>query len=274
MAHSEQEFVKLKEELEMQTWGLEKTNQGIKLLYKELEQKNEKLKELNKLKSEFVSNVSHEFRTPLACIKESVNIMLEGLLGEINDQQKDFLQTAKSNVDRLARLIEDVLNFQKIESGKMEYFMAEEDISQIIQEACRTMKPLADQKALPLNAIIDNDLPKINIDKDKIIQVLINLINNAVKFTEKGSIEVIVKNEVENIHVLVKDTGMGIEKQDMTRLFQSFEQVGKGKKIKGTGLGLVISQKIIKAHNGKIWAESELDKGTIFHFTLPKKIVY
>ncbi|MDD4201890.1 MAG: HAMP domain-containing sensor histidine kinase [Candidatus Omnitrophica bacterium] len=266
-----QELKKIKEELEIQTWAMKKTNEAIKLLYKELEQKNEKLKELNKLKSEFVSIVSHEFRTPLSCIKESINITLDGTLGDLNQEQKEFLIAAKENIDRLSRLINDVLDYQKVEAGKMEYFIAEHDLNMVVKDACRIIQPLADKKGLTLNFQANEHGCRMKLDKDKIIQVLLNLINNAIKFTERGNVDIVVKDEQDNFHILVKDTGIGIAKEDIPRLFESFEQVGKGKKTGGTGLGLAISKKIIEAHNGKIWVESEQGQGTTFHFTLPKK---
>jgi signal transduction histidine kinase len=267
----DKEIASLKKDLETQSWALGKTNDAIKLLYKELEHKNVKLEETNKIKSEFVSIVSHEFRTPLACIKESLSIVLDKTLGEINDEQKDFLKTAKDNVDRLARLINDVLDFQKISAGKMEYFIINNNIYDTIEQACTTMKPLAKQKGILLEVDSKTALEEIPFDSDKILQVLINLINNALKFTEQGSIAISVEDRESDICVAVKDTGIGIAEEDLGLLFESFSQVGKGKRTKGTGLGLNISQKIIEEHKGKIWVESTLGQGTIFYFSLLKK---
>jgi signal transduction histidine kinase len=192
-------------------------------------------------------------------------------LGEVNPEQKDFLTTAQNNVDRLTRLINDVLDFQKISAGKMEYFIINNNINDTIETACTTMMPLAKQKGILLDIKTKTDLEEIPFDNDKIMQVLINLINNALKFTEKGSIIISVEDRKQDICVAIKDTGTGIAEEDLGILFESFSQVGQGKRTKGTGLGLNISQKIVEAHKGKIWVESTLGEGTIFYFSLPKE---
>jgi signal transduction histidine kinase len=216
--------------------------------------------------------VSHELRSPLGVIKEGINLVLEGLAGNINDEQKDLLDTAKRNTDRLSRLINDVLDFDKIESGKMEFDIRENDINEAALEVRKAMSLLAEEKGLDLVVDVDDSIPKIRFDKDKILQVFTNLVSNAIKFTEKGSISISMKQEDNMVHVIVQDTGVGIEAKDMQKLFQPFEQLDniRDKKKGGTGLGLAISKEIILAHKGKIWAESEAGKrGATFHFTLP-----
>ena len=243
-----------------------------KRLEGELKRANE-LKIATEIKSKFTSMVSHELRSPLAAIKESINLVLEGLVGNITDEQKDLLGTAKKNADRLGRLINDVLDFQKIESGKMEFDIRENDINEVALEVCKAMNLLAGKKGLDLVVDVDDDLPKICFDRDKIIQVIINLLNNAINFTEKGSVSISTKQENNTAHITVKDTGQGIENEDIKKLFQAFGQLDtiRDKKKGGTGLGLAISKDIILAHRGKIWAESETGKGTVLHFTLPLK---
>lgn len=259
-----------KKEAEDQSWGLAKTNEAIKLLYKELESKNKELVRLGQLRSNFVSMVSHELRTPLTAIKEGIGIVFDGAAGPVNDEQKDFLDTAKRNVDRLARLINNVLDFQKLDSGKEVLFYQENEINSIVKEVYQTMSPLAKEKQLEFILSIDETIPKIKFDKDKIIQVITNLVNNAVKFTEKGSISIITKKGNNTVEVIVKDTGVGVSESDLARLFNYFEQVGNFKQRRGgTGLGLAICKEIIAMHNGKIWAESEYGKGTALHFVLP-----
>ena len=219
--------------------------------------------------------VSHELRSPLGVIKEGINLVLEGLAGDINDAQKDLLDTAKRNTDRLSRLINDVLDFDKIKSGKMEYDIRENDINEVALEVRKAMSLLAEEKGLDFVVDVDDSIPKIRFDKDKIIQVFTNLVSNAIKFTEKGSISISTKQEDNMVHVIVQDTGVGIEAKDMQKLFQAFEQldnIREGKKKGGTGLGLAISKEIILAHKGKIWAESEAGEGSAFHFTIPKKL--
>ena len=245
---------------------------GRKLLENDLK-KAEVIKASAEMKSKFTSMVSHELRSPMAVIKESINLVLEGLLGSVTLEQKDVLGTAKSNIDRLGRLINNVLDFQKMEAGKMELDSKENDINELILMVSKEKGFEADNKGLGLTVNLDEDTRKIKFDHDKIVQVVTNLLSNAIKFTEKGSISITTKSEDNVVHVMVEDTGPGIRTNDVLRLFQAFEQLGggPGKKRGGTGLGLAISKEIILAHNGKIWVESQFGKGSTFHFILPIK---
>ncbi|MGA1870506.1 MAG: ATP-binding protein [bacterium] len=236
-------------------------------------QAEQKIKETMEMKSRFISIVSHELRTPLTAIKEGINIVLEGITGQINDEQKNFLTLASNNVKRLSRLINDVLDFQKIESGKVGINITQNNINDIIQECYNSMELLAHEEGIALILNLEKNLPLIYFDKDRIIQVLMNLLNNALKFTEKGSITICSAREVNGaIHVSVKDTGIGIKEEERPKLFQEFGQLQKGYgngKPSGTGLGLAISKKIIEKHNGAIWVESQSGQGSTFHFILP-----
>ena len=225
------------------------------------------LMEVVKAKSAFTSMVSHELRTPLAALKESVSQVLEGMLGAINEDQGKFLGIAKNNIDRLARLINEVLDFQTLETGKMVFKIQENDINEVVKEAKETMSIIAKEKGLDFILNLDKELPKIKFDRDKISQVLTNVVNNSIKLTEKGSITISTTRGNNIIQVSVKDTGPGIKEEDMPRLFQQYEQLER--KTGGTGLGLAISLEIIKAHGGKIWAESIFGHGTTMHFLLP-----
>ena len=231
----------------------------------------EKANEAVKIKSEFTSMVSHELRTPLTAIKEGIAIVLDGSAGSVNDEQKDFLDTAKRNVDRLARLINDVLDFQKLEAGRVDFNIEKDDLNEIVRNVQKEMGYLTKQKGLDFILNLDEKLPKASFDRDKIVQVLANLINNAVKFTDKGSITITTDREGNAVRVSVKDTGTGIAKEDMPKLFHKFEQLTKGtyRKTGGTGLGLAISKGIITGHKGKIWAESKPGRGATFYFILP-----
>ncbi|MCF7877321.1 MAG: PAS domain S-box protein [Candidatus Omnitrophica bacterium] len=233
----------------------------------------QELKRAIKLKSDFLSTVSHELRTPLAAIKEGINIVYDQSAGKINKEQKDFLEISKRNVDRLARLINDVLDVQKLGSGKMEFNFKKSNINSILKEVFETMKPHAAKKQLQFKLNLDQNIPKIEIDQDKIIQVVTNLVSNAIKFTEKGSIAINSLLEKNGVKVWVEDTGPGIKKEDIPKLFNTFQQLqtGKGRKTGGTGLGLAISKDIINKHRGKIWVESELGRGSKFIFLLPIK---
>lgn len=233
----------------------------------------EQMKKAIKLKSEFISVVSHELRTPLTAIKEGIGIVYDGSAGKINDEQKDFLDTAKRNVDRLARLINNVLDFQKLESGKIEFNFKENDINEIIKEVAKTMEPPAESKGLKIDIDLDNNIKEFSFDKDKIIEVVVNLVNNAIKFTEKGKITMSSSVDKKDIIIGVADTGSGIKKEDISKLFKSFKQLEQinERKTGGTGLGLAISKKIVKKHKGEMWVESEHGKGSTFYFSLPYK---
>lgn len=253
--------------------GRELENVLVRTIRYAIERKlaEEKLKEAIEMKSEFISTVSHELRTPMTSIKEGISIVLEGAAGQINDDQKELLDIAKRNLDRLARLINDVLDFQKLQSGKMGFNMQENNINEVVEEVYNAMLPPIKRNGLDFSLNFDNTLPRIKFDVDKIIQVLTNLVNNAVKFTEKGQITIATSKLENAIQVSVSDTGSGMKPEDLPKLFQKFGQLGKGgdRKTGGTGLGLAICKDIIGRHNGKIWAESEAGKGSTFNFTLP-----
>ncbi len=242
---------------------------SLESAYKEAEIK---IAEALVVKSEFISMVSHELRTPLTIIKESLSIVYDEIAGPINAQQKDFLVTAKNNVDRLARLINDVLDYQKLETPSKGFEMAEQSINDIVGTVGQGFRvPLA-RKNIVLNMQLQGDLPKASIDKDKIIQVLTNLMNNAMKFTDKGTISLKTETLGDNaVKVSVKDAGIGIKESDLSKLFKSFSQISTGKERKtgGSGLGLVLCKKIIEAHGGKIGVESVFGQGSVFYFVLP-----
>ncbi len=223
------------------------------------------------IKSDFISMASHELRTPLAAIKEGLSIVLEQKAGIINERQKEFLDIAKSNVDRLGRIIGEILDFQKIEQDNLSLKMEANDINDVIRDSTKTMMPVAKAKGLDITTELDETLPKINFDRDKITQVVTNLIDNAIKFTEKGSIAITTGRGSNVVVVSVRDSGIGIKVGDMPRLFQKFVQLGTGleRRPGGTGLGLAISYDIIKMHKGKIWAESKYRQGSAFYFILP-----
>jgi signal transduction histidine kinase len=207
-------------------------------------------------------------------MKGGVAILLNGTIGEISNKQKELLDIIRRNIDRLGRLINDVLNFQKLGYNKMIFDMRENDINKVVKEVEQTMLATANEKGVNLVTECDHTLPKVMFDRDKIIQVVANIVVNAIKFTDKGSITVVTNKAGDNIiGVTVKDTGSGIKKEDMPRLFDEFEQVQdiNDRKTGGTGLGLAISKEIIEKHNGKIWAESQFGKGTTISFVLPIK---
>jgi len=266
---------KLKEamaNLETQAWGLKKTNEAIKLLYKELEKKSKKLQDLDKLKSEFISTVSHELRTPLSITKEGISLVLDNIPGKINEKQQRILSTAKDNIDRLARIINSLLDISKIEAGKIDLERGKLNLNDLINNVVNLFEPKMKQKGLEFKTNLAKEVINIYADSDRINQVFINLVANAIKFTNEGYIEISVEEKGNEIECSVRDTGIGISEDDLTQVFSKFQQFGRtaGAGEKGTGLGLSIAKGIIEMHNGKIWLNSGLGKGTKFSFTLPK----
>ena len=230
-----------------------------------------KLQETMELKSQFISTVSHELRTPLTCVKEAVEVVLEGVAGQINDKQRHFLDIVKRNIERLSMLINDVLDFQRLESGRSKIEIKENDIREVVKSIDETMTLAAKQKGLNFAVELDGNLPRAWFDSNKIIQVLTNLIGNAIKFTPQGgTVTVSILRQGEEMVMRVRDTGMGIPKESLPKIFDRFYRVPRpGKEIQGTGLGLSIVRKIVDLHRGRIEVESELDKGTTFTVFLP-----
>ncbi len=232
-----------------------------------------KEREIDLMKSEFVSLVSHELRTPLAAIKGSVDNLLDGVVGPLNDLQNECLVVGKRNIDRLARLISDLLDVSRIEAGNILLHKQAMDMTEAVRDVLKLFQEPARGKGIILENQIEGVIPKINADPDKIIQVLTNLVGNAMKFTlEGGTISLKLSLSEKIIRAEVKDTGSGIPLEDVEKIFDKFFQVtrtGHQAVKKGTGLGLTISKGIIEKHGGKIWAESELGKGSSFIFTLP-----
>jgi len=239
---------------------------------RELEILNKKLKGMYEVQKEFTSTVSHELRTPLASMKSTVDLVLGEAPGKLNEDQKKFLTKTKNNVDRLNRLINDILDLTKLESGKTELNLKFGNINQVILEAIEAHESAAKEKSLFLKAEVDENLPELPFDSDKLQQVFSNLLANAIKFTEQGGITVSSSNNQEKNHVeiCIKDTGVGIKEEDKVKLFQKFQQLGDAaQRSGGTGLGLAICKEIVVRHGGKIWVESEPGKGSAFHFILP-----
>jgi len=232
-----------------------------------------RLKELDKMKSDFVSNVSHELRTPLTAIKGSVDNMLDGITGPLNEKQGRYLTRIKSNSDRLTRLINDILDLSRIEAGKIDLKSANLSVVQLAKEVADVLRTMAAEKLISLEVTSPDGGVNAWADRDKVTQVLMNLIGNAVKFTpQHGKVSVAVeKNGSQWIQVSVSDTGPGILPEEVNKIFAKFYQIAElGKhKAKGTGLGLAISKALVEMHGGKIWVESEVNRGSIFSFTLP-----
>ena len=268
--------IHIKRLIENMKWVAQKTNEGIKVLYEELKRKNEELQKLDQLKSDFVSTVSHELRTPLAITTEGISLMIDEIPGEINDKQRKILSTSKDNIDRLARIIDDLLDISKIEAGKIELKLKAHDIRQVLHDFIDSYQRVVKRKDIKLNLFLPEGPVELNFDKDKILQIVSNLVNNAFKFTpEGGTVDVKLEPREKDVLFCVKDSGIGIDKDDMEKLFRKFQQFSRkaGPGIKGTGLGLSISRALVLLHQGDIWAESEPEQGTSFYFTIPKRII-
>lgn len=230
------------------------------LLYK-------KIKEVDQMKDEFISMASHELRTPVTSIRGYTSMVLDGTFGEINEKVKNSLAMVGSSADRLANLVEDLLNVSRIEQGRLKTDNKPTDISGIIKEIVAELKVQADEKKLELALVPQaGKLPLINIDSDRFKQVLINIIGNAIKYTKDGKVEIFtdVKNNGKTLELKVKDTGVGISAKDKQRLFEKFYRVQNDatKNITGTGLGLWITKKIIELMGGEIMIDSIENVGT------------
>lgn len=242
---------------------------------KELKDANERLKELDKVKDEFVSLASHELRTPMTVIKSYVWLMLQNKAGEVNEKQKTYLERTYTSTERLINLVNDMLNISRIESGRLVVNMKDVDLVKLMNDVVIEMQTKAQELGINLVYTPPASVPVIRADDERIKQVMINLIGNSLKFTPKsGNITVEVSEEEKFVKVKVADTGKGISKDDIPKLFQKFNMVGNNYLTKlntqGTGLGLYLSKSLIELHGGKIWAESEGEgKGSSFTFTLP-----
>lgn len=232
-----------------------------------------KSKRIEQLKDEFVRNVSHELRTPLSISKEGISLILDEVAGKINKKQKKILIAAKSNIDRLARLIDNLLDISRIESGKLELKKELIDIKVLIKEIASTFISRAKEKCLELRMNYPKQTLMAYADRNRIGEVFTNLLENAVKFSKEGCVEITARENEKDIACAVTDTGIGISKRDLSRIFGKFEQFGRtvGPGEKGTGLGLSIAWGIVQMHKGKIWIKSKPNKGTKVFFTLPKK---
>lgn len=230
-------------------------------------------KEVDRMKTEFISTVSHELRTPLTTMKEFTSIISDEIPGKLTMDQREYIDIIKGNIDRLARLINSLLDISKIEARRVELRKTLIDLANLAKATVFTLKPEADKKHIEFKALFHASLSSTYVDPDRITQVFTNLIGNAIKFTpENGKITVEIIDKQKELECSVADTGVGIAPENLDRLFGRFQQIGRvaGPGAKGTGLGLAISKELIEMHNGRIWAESKLGKGSKFIFTLPK----
>jgi len=234
----------------------------------------EEAKRQAKLKLDFISNVSHELKNPLAIVREAIALMIDGVTGKAKKDQARILEIAITNIDRLRRLLDSLLDLAKLEAGKATIRRAYIDLKKLIEDSVEFIKIPAKKKSIKVKVKYSIKDSKIWADYDKITQVVSNLLSNAVKFTPgKGKIEIRVEQQEEKVLISVEDSGAGIKKDDLNKLFNRFERVGtSSKKAEGLGLGLAICKEIVDIHRGEIWAESRLHYGSCFNFLLPKDL--
>lgn len=270
--------VTLREEVKRATETLKRVNlelndknKQIRLFNRRLAAANAQLQELDKAKSEFISIASHQLRTPLTIIKGYISMLLEGSFGEIEETERDALEKVYVSNERLIKLVEDLLNVSRIESKKMEYDMTKVDFGALVQNIVEEFHDVAEKKHLTLSMQRDPELPFAKIDSEKMRQVVMNLVDNALKYTESGGVAVSVSCQGKKVMLKIQDTGIGIPHKDIPRLFEKFSRVHFVSSVntEGTGLGLFVARKIVEAHNGKIWGESKgIGKGSTFFVEL------
>ena len=243
-------------------------------LFHEIEEKGRELEIANKHKSEFLANMSHELRTPLNAILGYTELILDNIYGDVPEKIQEVLERLEKNGRHLLSLINDVLDLSKIEAGRLTLSLDEYSMGEVVQTVFTSVEALAAEKQLELKVIVPPDLTTAKGDEQRIAQVLLNLLGNAIKFTEEGEVKAEVTVSNKTFSVSVSDTGPGLSEADQKKIFEEFHQAnGSSTREKGgTGLGLSIAKRIVEMHGGRIWVESTLGKGSTFRFTLPVRV--
>jgi len=230
-----------------------------------------KLQELDKMKSDFFSSVSHELRTPLTTVNMGIGLLKVGAEGAIAENQRTLLVTLQKESKRVIEIVNSLLDLSKMEAGMMTYTFEKENLVPLIDVAIQEIGPLVESKKINLDVELAEKLPILNMDSERILQLLRNLIGNAVKFTpDEGQVKISARSIDGGVEVSVADTGPGVPAEDLITIFEKFRQVNpKASQIKGSGLGLAIAKQIVTQHGGKIWARSVPGSGSTFVFVLP-----
>jgi signal transduction histidine kinase len=270
------DFVRILGELEDKREQLEKLNRQLNETNQELNEANSKLRELAEMKEEFLALTTHDLRSPLTVISGVISFFTSGRLGELSPEQKNMVTMMERNTQNLIELVNDLLDASKLESGTMRLDLASFDVRSVIDELRETMLlPLAREKEIELIESFPPDLPLVEADRAKLRRILLNLLSNALKFTQKGGrVEISAKAQDDGrVLVSVSDTGVGIAPEDVARLFDKYEQTRsratRGEK--GTGLGLYITKQLVGLHGSEISVKSEPGRGSTFSFTLAVK---
>jgi signal transduction histidine kinase/HAMP domain-containing protein len=243
-------------------------------LFREIEEKGREIESANQHKSEFLANMSHELRTPLNAILGYTELILDNIYGDVPEKIQEVLERLEENGRHLLNLINDVLDLSKIEAGQLTLSLNEYSMGDVIQTVSTSVEALAAEKNLDLKVEVPKDLSIGKGDEQRIAQVILNLVGNAIKFTDEGEVKIEVTVSNETFLVSVHDTGPGVMEADQQKIFDEFQQAdgSSTRKKGGTGLGLSISKKIVDMHGGRIWVESTLGKGSTFRFTLPIRV--
>jgi len=234
---------------------------------------NAELQRANQHKAEFLANMSHELRTPLNSILGFSQLLLEGDGGELSLDQRQDVDIIAQNGRHLLSLINDLLDISKLEAGKAQLHRGEVEVESLISECVESVSSLAKTKKLDLAFSVGEDVGRVSADGPKLKQVLLNLLGNAIKFTESGSVRVNAERQGADLRISVRDTGIGVHTEDVERIFESFQQGQSGMtgKYQGTGLGLAICRQLVEMHGGRIWVKSAAGQGSTFTFTIPQR---
>jgi signal transduction histidine kinase len=239
-------------------------------LFNEIQNKSRQLEVANRHKSEFLANMSHELRTPLNAIIGFSEVLLQGIFGDVNEKQREYLADVLGSGQHLLTLINDILDLAKIEAGRMDLELSTFALRDALDSGLTIVRERAARHGIQLRATVAEDVGPIEADERKVKQILYNLLSNAVKFTpDGGRVEIGVRAENGDVRVEVRDTGIGIAGEDQERIFEEFRQVGRERSREGTGLGLTLTKRFVELHGGRIWLESTPGKGSTFAFTLP-----
>jgi signal transduction histidine kinase len=265
------DFVAVLSELEEKREQLERLNEQLEEANRELNEANAKLRELAEMKEEFLALTTHDLRSPLTVISGVISFFTSGRLGKLSPEQQNMVAMMERNAQSLIELVNDLLDASKLESGTLRLDVTSIDLGALVDEIRETMEPLAREKGITVEEVIEPGLPPIEADRAKLRRIIVNLLSNALKFTGKGgSVMLRAETNGEDIRISVSDTGVGIAPEDVERLFDKYEQARsratRGEK--GTGLGLYITKQLVELHGGEIKVESELGRGSTFSFTL------
>lgn len=249
-----------------------RTRNALTALTEELREKAAELAQLDRQKDHIMGVVAHDLRNPLGVVRGYADFLLSGVTGELDHEQVEILQIMRRSSQYMLHLVEELVDFSRIQAGAMELEREPTDLAALIREAIRVNQMLAQEKKIVIEAELEDSLPEIGLDRHKIRQVLDNLLSNAAKFSHPGSrVEVELSHEDGFVHLLVRDHGVGIPAEDLPRVFAPFQRTSARPTAgeRGTGLGLAIVCNIVTAHGGRIWVESKVGEGSTFHTKLP-----